>query len=221
MDREHVDQTTYGPVTQLLRKWSEGDGEALERVIPLVYDELRHLARRHLRHERAGHTLQATSLVHEAFLRLAKEPAVQWASRSQLFSLASKLMRHVLVDHARARQADKRGGGQLAVSLDDLQETPATWDGSGKSGERAMDILALDQCLQRLERLDPRQNQVVELRYFGGLSIDETAATLGISPATVKREWVTARAWLLRELAWTAAATRPVRRGDFSAAAPA
>lgn len=212
----HVDEPAYGPVTQLLRKWSDGDALALERVIPLVYDELRHLARRHLRHERSGHTLQGTGLVHEAFLRLAQERVVQWTSRSQLFSLASKLMRHILIDHARARQAGKRGGGEAAVSLEELREGPAGSDPSVPGDELATDILALDQCLQRLERLDPQQNQVVELRYFGGLSIEETAATLGISPATVKREWVTARAWLLREMAWPAAPRGAL--GDAAAA---
>lgn len=214
-----VDDRAYGPVTQLLRQWSEGDGQAFERLIPLVYDDLRHLARRHLRHERSGHTLQSTGLVHEAFLRLSQSSEMQWKSRSQLFALVSKLMRHILVDHARARQAGKRGGGQIAVSLEDVDEVATDWDHSIQSGELALDILALDQCLQRLERLDPQQNQVVELRYFGGLSIEETAETLGISAATVKREWVTARAWLLREMAWPAAGTP--RRADLSAAAPA
>lgn len=214
-----VDEMAYGPVTQLLRKWSDGDGQAFERLIPLVYDDLRHLARRHLRHERSGHTLQGTGLVHEAFLRLSQEREVQWQSRSQLFALVSKLMRHILVDHARARQAGKRGGGQIAVSLDELHEVPTDWDQSVQAGELAINILALDQCLQRLERLDPQQNQVVELRYFGGLSIDETAEALGISPATVKREWVTARAWLLREMAWPAAGVP--RRGNLPAVAPA
>jgi RNA polymerase sigma factor (TIGR02999 family) len=214
-----VDEMAHGPVTQLLRQWSDGDGQAFERLIPLVYDDLRHLARRHLRGERSGHTLQGTGLVHEAFLRLAKEREVQWKSRSQLFALVSKLMRHILVDHARARQAGKRGGGQIAMSLEDLHELPTGWDQSAQAGELALNILTLDQCLQRLERLDPQQNQVVELRYFGGLSIDETAETLGISPATVKREWVTARAWLLREMARPAAGAS--HRKVLSAVAPA
>ncbi len=214
-----VDEMAHGPVTQLLRQWSDGDGQAFERLIPLVYDDLRHLARRHLRGERSGHTLQGTGLVHEAFLRLAKEREVQWKSRSQLFALVSKLMRHILVDHARARQTGKRGGGQIAVSLEELHELPTDWDQSIQAGELALNILTLDQCLQRLERLDPQQNQVVELRYFGGLSIDETAETLGISPATVKREWVTARAWLLREMARPAAVAS--RREVLSAVAPA
>jgi RNA polymerase sigma factor (TIGR02999 family) len=214
-----VDDLAHGPVTQLLRQWSDGDGQAFERLIPLVYDDLRHLARRHLRGERSGHTLQGTGLVHEAFLRLSQQREVQWQSRSQLFALVSKLMRHILVDHARARRTDKRGGGQMAVSLEELDEVSTDRDQSIPAGELALDILALDQCLQRLERLDPQQNQVVELRYFGGLSIEETAETLGISAATVKREWVTARAWLLRELAWPAAGMP--HRGGFSAAAPA
>lgn len=216
-----VDDMAYGPVTQLLRKWSDGDSLAFERLIPLVYDDLRHLARRHLRHERPGHTLQSTGLVHEAFLRLSQDHEVKWQSRSQLFSLVSKLMRHILVDHARARQAGKRGGGQVPLSLEELHEMSIEPGPTAQEGEMALNILSLDQCLQRLERLDPQQNQVVELRYFGGLSIDETAATLGISPATVKREWVTARAWLLREMARPGADVPSSRHADFSAAAPA
>jgi RNA polymerase sigma factor (TIGR02999 family) len=214
-----VDLRAPGPVTQLLRQWSAGDGQAFERLIPLVYDDLRHLARRHLRGERNGHTLQGTGLVHEAFLRLSQQREVRWKSSAQLFALVSKLMRHILVDHARARRTNKRGGGQIAVSLEDLDEAASDGNQSVQAGELALDILALDQCLQKLERLDPQQNQIVELRYFGGLSIEETAATLGISPATVKREWVTARAWLLRELAWSPAGM-PHRNG-FSASAPA
>jgi len=214
-----VDERGHGPVTQLLQQWSDGDSQAFERLIPLVYDDLRHLARRHLRHERSGHTLQGTGLVHEAFLRLSQEREVRWKSRSQLFALVSKMMRHILVDHARARQTGKRGGGQIAISLDELEEVATDWDRSVQGGDLALDILALDQCLQRLEHLDPQQNQVVELRYFGGLSIDETAATLGISPATVKREWVTARAWLLREMAWPGASVP--RRAALPAVAPA
>jgi RNA polymerase sigma factor (TIGR02999 family) len=183
----------YGAVTQLLRRWTDGDAQALHRVVPLVYDELRRLARRHLRQERAGHTLQGTGLVHEVFLRLQNDIDVEWQSRAQFFGLASKLMRHILVDHARARQADKRGGGATLVSLDDAGEHIA--------GEQtSIDILALDHALSRLERFDPRQSEVVELRYFGGLSVDETAAALNVSAATVKREWTVARAWLLREL---------------------
>ena len=195
MDKLWVDDPAYGPVTQLLRRWTEGDAQALHRLVPLVYNELRHLAGRHLRHERDGHTLQRTGLVHEVFLRLSNDRHVQWESRAQFFGLASKLMRHVLVDHARARRADKRGGG---VTLLPLEEA----DAAGTAD--TLDILALDQALQRLERMDPQQSQVVELRFFGGLSVEETAATLGVSVSTVKREWSCARAWLLRELHETA-----------------
>jgi RNA polymerase sigma factor (TIGR02999 family) len=195
LDKQWVDDPAYGPVTQLLRQWTDGDAQALHRLVPLVYKELRHLAGRHLRHERDGHTLQRTGLVHEVFLRLSSDHAVQWESRAQFFGLASKLMRHVLVDHARARRADKRGGGVTLLPLEDADAVGAA---------DTLDILALDQALQRLERLDPQQSQVVELRFFGGLSVDETAATLGVSAATVKREWSCARAWLLRELHETA-----------------
>lgn len=212
MNHERTHDPAHGAVTQLLRRWTDGDAQALNRLVPLVYDELRRLARRHLRHERAGHTLQSTGLVHEAFLRLSQESVVQWQSRAQFFGLASKLMRHILVDHARAREADKRGGGQALLSLDELpdgSEARTAWQG----GESAHDILALDQALQRLEQLDPQQSHVVELRFFGGLSIEETAAALEISPATVKREWVTARAWLLRELG---TAVVPARRSEVA-----
>lgn len=195
MDKHWVDDPGYGPVTQLLRRWTDGDARALHQLVPLVYKELRQLAGRHLRHERDGHTLQRTGLVHEVFLRLSNDRPVQWESRAQFFSLASKLMRHVLVDHARARRADKRGGG---VTLLPLEEA----DAAGTAD--TLDILALDQALQRLEQLDPQQSQVVELRFFGGLGVDETAATLGVSASTVKREWSCARAWLLRELHETA-----------------
>lgn len=185
-----------GPVTQLLQRWTGGDPQALAQLVPLVYDELRRLAASHLRRERHGHTLAPAGLVHEAFLRLSNERPLQFDSRAQFFGLASQLMRHVLVDHARARAARKRGGGTI-VSLD------ATGDAAAAAPEPstpAIDLLALDQALQRLEHLDPQQSQVVELRFFGGLSIDETAGALSISPATVKRDWVSARAWLLREL---------------------
>lgn len=190
---EGDDGPALGPVTQLLRRWTDGDAQALHRLVPLVYQELRQLAGRHLRHERDGHTLQRTGLVHEVFLRLQRDSGVRWESRAQFFALASRLMRHVLVDHARARRADKRGGGATLLPLDEVAES------AGAEGD-TLDVLALDQALQRLEQLDEQQSRVVELRFFGGLSVEEAAATLGISPATVKREWSSARAWLLREL---------------------
>lgn len=188
-------QPDYGAVTRLLRRWTAGDAQALHRVVPLVYDELRRLARRHLRDERAGHTLQSTGLVHEAFLRISRESEVQWESRAQFFALASRLMRHVLVDHARARLADKRGGGATLLSLDEVAAA-----GHEPAAAAVLDVIALDQALSRLEALDPRQVEVVELRFFGGLSVEEAAQTLDVSPATIKREWACARAWLLREL---------------------
>lgn len=190
-----------GEVTRLLQRWSDGDDGALGRMLPMVYDELRRMARRHLQRERDGHTLQGTSLVHEVYLRLAEKGPVEWESRAHFFGWASTLMRHILIDHARSRHAAKRGGGAELVSLDALQEE------RGEAAEPAApepddlpDLIAIDQALRRLERLDPQQGRVVELRYFCGLSVAETAEALGISPATVKREWITARAWLLREL---------------------
>lgn len=188
-------------VTQLLQRWSQGDAAALDRMLPMVYDELRRLASRHLRQERAGHTLQGTGLVHEAYLRIAQRTPMQWQSRVHFFGWASAVMRHILVDHARARQAGKRGGGMAVLSLEALEEEGSAIAGPGASqADDALDLVALDRALQRLEQLDPQQSRVVELRFFGGLSVLETAQTLHISPATVKREWATARAWLLREI---------------------
>lgn len=186
-----------GAVTQLLRRWSGGDASALEALVPLIYDELRRLAARHLRHEREGHTLAPAGLVHEAFLRLSSRPGLQLESRAQFFGLASRLMRHVLIDHARARAADKRGDG-VALSLDELGDS--AFSTPDQAAHLPLDLLSLDQALHRLERLDRQQCEVVELRFFGGLSVDETAQALAISPASVKRDWVSARAWLMREL---------------------
>jgi len=207
MNVEPSTETGFGPITLLLRRWNDGDAQAFASVWPLIYAELRRLARRHLRHERPGHTLQGTGLVHEAFLRLSSESKVQWRSRAQFFALASKLMRHILVDHARARATDKRGGSDVVISIGELHERDAgPADPDTQTSEAALDILALDQALERLAGLDALQSQVVELRYFGGLSIVETAEALHISPATVKREWLSARAWLLRELSGDASA---------------
>lgn len=186
-----------GPVTRLLRQWAAGDTQALDALVPLVYDELRRLAARHLHHERDGHTLTPPGLVHEAFLRLSNDGGLQFESRAQFFGLASRLMRHVLIDHARARAAHKRGVPALSFDeLSDCAQAAVTL----QAEQRALDLLALDQALQRLEKLDPQQCRVVELRFFGGLSVDETATALAISPASVKREWASARAWLLRAL---------------------
>jgi RNA polymerase sigma factor (TIGR02999 family) len=186
-------------VTRMLNAWSQGDDRALDSLVPLVYNDLRHMARRHLRNEREGHTLQGTGLVHEAFMRLAESRSAHWASRGQFFGWMSTLMRRILVDYARRRNAAKRGNAQVVQSLDALQndfgELPEQ-----ASGDRLLDIVQLDEALTRMEALDPRQGRLVELRFFGGLSVEEAAEALHVSPATVKREWSTARAWLLREL---------------------
>jgi len=190
-----------GEVTRLLASWSGGDDEALARMVPMVYEDLRRMARRHLQRERAGHTLQGTGLVHEVYLRLAEKGPMPWASRAHFFCWASTMMRHILVDHARSRHAAKRGGGVEVLSLDALHEDRGTLPGAvAHADDDSPDLVAIDQALRKLERLDPQQGRVVELRYFCGLSVAETASALDISPATVKREWVTARAWLLREL---------------------
>ena len=188
-----------GEVTQLLLRWRAGDEAALAALLPLVYEELRSLARRHLRHERGSHTLQRTALVHEAFLRIVDQKQVDWESRTQFYGIASQMMRRVLVDHARRRAAAKRGDGAPHVDLDAVlhdegEELPPTVP------EADIDFAAIDDALKRLEALDPQQGKLVELRFFGGLSIKETADVIGVSPATVKREWAIARAWLQREI---------------------
>jgi RNA polymerase sigma-70 factor, ECF subfamily len=179
-------------VTGLLHAWSAGDGTALEVLLPAVYDELRRQARRALRHERVGHTLQPTALVHEAYLRLVDQTRTQWESRSQFFAVAAQAMRRILVDHARTRGRAKRGGGETPVTLADADSVCASRSG--------VDALALDEALTRFAALDPRKARLVELRFFAGLSIPESAAALGISEATAVREWAVARAWLRREL---------------------
>lgn len=199
-----------GRVTQLLNDWSGGREAALGELMPLVYDELRQLAQRHLRRERAEHTLQRTALVNEAFLRLVKQQDVEWQSRSHFLALASQLMRRILVDHARGQHASKRGSGIKAISMDstvavfaDNADTggPRIGDALAVAVEPAVDLTAIDAALTRLEAFDPRQSKLVELRFFGGLTIEEIAAVLDISAATVKREWTLARAWLRSELA--------------------
>jgi RNA polymerase sigma factor (TIGR02999 family) len=181
-------------VTDLLRAWAAGDQAALDELLPLVYDELRRQARRYMRAQPSGHTLQTTALVHEAYLRLVGQSHVDWQSRAHFLGVASKAMRSILVDHARARRAAKRGGTARAVTLDEAGGVPDA------GSQRGVDVLALDEALARLAELDLRKSQLVELRYFGGLGIEEAAVVLGVSPATVKREWTTARAWLRREL---------------------
>jgi RNA polymerase sigma factor (TIGR02999 family) len=180
-----------GPVTQLLLAWSYGDRAALERLIPVVYPELRRIAGRYLRRERIGHTLQPTALVNEAYLKLINQEHAHWQSRAQFFGVAAQLMRRILVDHARTRGAAKRGGGVTPVTL---------LDAAGGSPPRGVEVIALDAALTRLTSLYPEQGRLVELRYFGGLTIEETAEAMGISSATVKRQWTVARAWLLRDL---------------------
>jgi RNA polymerase sigma factor (TIGR02999 family) len=181
-------------VTQLLVDWSHGDKQALNRLIPLVYDELRRLARAYLRRERSDHTLQGTAVVHEAFLRLVDQNRIQWQNRAHFFGVAAQMIRRILVDHARGQLAEKRGGAAAKLSLDDAMAIP---------GARDVDLVKLDDALTGLAKLDPQQSQIVELRFFGGLTIEETAEVLGISPATVKRDWVIAKAWLHQNLTST------------------
>ena len=179
-------------VTRLLARWSGGDADALQELIPLVYAELRRIATRQLRRERQGHTLEPTALVNEVFLRLVDQRQPTWENRAQFFAIAAQLMRRVLVDYARARAAAKRGGSMPHLSIDDVAE-PA--------GPSAFaDVLDIDAALTRLTKLDPDQGQVVELRFFGGLSVEETAHVLHRSTRTIKREWRLAKAWLHREL---------------------
>jgi RNA polymerase sigma factor (TIGR02999 family) len=178
-------------VTGLLIAWSDGDSQALERLWPLVQEGLRRLAYRSLQRERPGHTLQATALVNEAYLKLAGQDGLSFANRASFFGLAAKVMRRLLVDHARAHDAAKRGGDAVRVTLD---------EGIASLPSRDVDFADLDAALTELGRLDERQAQVIELRFFAGLGIEETAAALSLSPATVKREWATARAWLYRKL---------------------
>jgi RNA polymerase sigma factor (TIGR02999 family) len=186
-------------VTRLLLDWSDGDNEALAKLIPLVYQELKRLARYHMRKERADHTLQTSALVNEAYIRLVDYKKMQWQDRAHFMAVAAQAMRRILVEHARARTRAKRGGETRKVSLD---EAAALTD------EKAADMVALDAALNSLAEFDPRKSQVVELRYFGGLSIEETAQIIDVSPATVKREWNTAKIWLHREINTAAAHDR-------------
>ena len=178
-------------LTQLLIAWSDGDQAALDKLTPLVYEELRRLARRYMSREGKGHTLQTTALVHEAYLRLFNRQSVQWQNRAHFFALAAQLMRCILVDHARGHAYQKRGGKVRKVSLDEAAVI---------SQERAWEVIALDEALKGLAAFDPQQSRIVELRFFGGLSVDETAEVLSLSPATIKREWSSAKLWLHREI---------------------
>ncbi len=180
-------------ISQLLVNWGLGDQEARDALIPLIYGELRRVARRHLGHERRDHTLQSAALVNEAYLRMVRQEPPQWQNRAHFFGVAAQMMRHILVDHARNRVAAKRGGAAPRLSLDpEIGVAPAE--------KQELDIVALDSALNKLTALDPEQGRLIELRFFGGLSIEDTAVVMSISPATVKREWATARAWLRREL---------------------
>jgi RNA polymerase sigma factor (TIGR02999 family) len=178
-------------VTVLLRKWSEGDDRALEELTPLVYDELHRLAHQHMRRESAGHVLQTSALINEAYLRLVDQPRIQWESRAHFFGIAARLMRRILVDDARKRNSAKRGGSLIQLPLDQVENLPQ---------QQAANVVAVDEALQRLEAIDARQSQIVELRFFGGLSIDETAELLKVSPGTVMRDWTFARAWLKSQM---------------------
>jgi len=178
-------------VTQLLRQWSEGDENALARLMPLVHDELHRLAHQHMRRESAGHVLQTSALINEAYLRLVDQPQIRWQGRAHFFGISARLMRHILVDEARKRNAAKRGGSFIQVPLEEANTIVQ---------EQSANVAALDDALQRLEAIDERQGKIVELRFFGGLSIEETAEVLKISPGTVMRDWTFARAWLRNEM---------------------
>jgi RNA polymerase sigma factor (TIGR02999 family) len=178
-------------VTQLLIGWSKGDKEALDKLLPLVYNELHRQAAAYLRRERVGHTLQTTALIHEAYVRLVDQKNVHWQNRAHFFGIAAQLMRRILVDHARTKKRVKRGGSDIRVSLSEV---------TIKADARDLDIVALDEALERLARIDEQQSRIVELRFFSGLTVEETAEVLGISPATVKRDWSMAKAWLHREI---------------------
>ena len=183
--------TSPQEVTELLIAWSDGDNGAYEKLMPLVYEELRRLAHRYMRRGREGHTLQTSALVNEAYLRLIDQKNVHWQNRSHFFAIAAQIMRRILVDYARSRRYGKRGGGAVQVSLEERLIV---------SANRSAEVVALDDALKSLAKIDERKSQVVELRFFGGLSIEETAEVLGVSAATVMRDWTLAKAWLLREI---------------------
>jgi RNA polymerase sigma factor (TIGR02999 family) len=185
-----MQQPVAGDITELLLAWCSGEPRALDRLTPLVYEELRRIARAQLRREKNDQTLQTTALVHEAYLRLVKTDRVSWRDRLHFFGAAAGVMRRVLVDQARERLASKRGGGGVTLSLEAVPDIP----------DRHVDLLAIHECLDQLSLLDARQARIVELRFFAGLSIEETAELMGTSPMTVKREWAVARAWLFRQM---------------------
>ena len=179
-------------VTQLLVAWGNGDNAALDRLMPLVYEELRRLARHYMNRERPGDTLQSTALVNEAYLRLVDQEDMRWENRAHFFGIAARIMRQILVDRARARNAAKRGGGDYKLDLTEISDLP--------DRAQRLDLLALDRALEGLAWFDPQQSRIVELKFFGGLSIEETAVVMGVSPAKVKREWALAKSWLFLEL---------------------
>ena len=182
---------TQTQITQLLQKWQEGNNEALETLMPLVYAELKRLAGSYLRRERPDHTLQSAALVNEAYLRLVDQTQTQWQNKAHFFGIAAQMMRRILADHARGHNAAKRGAGMPELELNEAVAQAQT---------KSVDLLDLEEALQKLEKLDAQQGKIIELRFFGGLSIEDTANVLGISPATVKRDWAAARAWLFREV---------------------
>lgn len=178
-------------VTRLLAGWSQGDRQALDELMPIVYAELKQLAHAYLRKERADHTLQSTALVNEAFLRLIQQQDAEWKNRAHFFAISARVIRRILVDHARAHQAEKRGAGGVKLELDEAMAV---------SPEQNLDLVLLDEALEKLAVLDARQSRIIELRFFAGLSVEDTAEVMNLSTATVKREWSSARAWLFREL---------------------
>jgi RNA polymerase sigma factor (TIGR02999 family) len=182
---------TAHEVTELLRDWSEGDESALDRLMPLVYGELHRLAHQHMRREKAGHILQTSALINEAYLRLVDRPRIHWQNRAQFFGIAARVMRRILVDEARKRKSDKRGGDLIHITLDGATNV---------AHEQAANVVALDDALKTLEAIDARQSKIVELRFFGGLSVEETAEVLKVSPETIMRDWTFARAWLRNEM---------------------
>lgn len=179
-------------ITGLLIKWSSGDADVLDRLMPMIYEECRRIAARQIRREHRDHTLDPTAVVHELYLRLIDQRRATWANRAHFFAIAAQLMRRILVDYARARGARKRGGAALLVSLDAAADTP--------NDSRAEDVIAIDEALERLAEIDTDQVRIIELRFFGGLTVEDTARVVGRSPRTVKREWQLAKAWLYREL---------------------
>lgn len=186
-----MNDQSSGQVTHLLKQWQEGNGAALEALMPLIYSELKRLAASYLRRERPDHTLQSAALVNEAYLRLIDQTQVSWQNKAHFFGIAAQMMRRILVDHARGHNAAKRGAGMPVLALDEAV---------AQAQKQSIEVLGLDEALEKLEKLDPQQRKIIELRFFGGLSIEDVANVLGISPATVKRDWAAARAWLYREV---------------------